>query len=480
MARDSNPERCQVLVIGSGPGGYLAAIRLAQLKKDVLLVEKESTLGGICLNAGCIPSKALIHAADFLTEAKQASKMGLRVDGVAVNMKGLIQWKDQIVKKLTEGVRFLVQKNGARIVHGTARLVSERRAAISLVNGETAVEFENAVIATGSSTKELKIMPYDGTRVIDSTGALSLNEVPGKLVIIGAGYIGLELGMVFRKLGSEVVLVETGRTLLPRNDPEVGDTLARRLREFGVILWLGHAAEAFEPGDPSTVTVRDPMGNKKAIEADKVLVTVGRVPNTRDVGLDKAGIEVDGRGFIKVNHRMETSVAGISAIGDVVGGPMLAHKAYREAHIAAEVIAGERAEFDNVVIPAAIYTDPEIAWAGVSEIEAREKGWEITTGKFPFRALGRALTLNAPEGFIKTIADAKSCLIKGVIMVGRDVSDLISEAALALEMGATLEDLHATIHPHPTLSEALAESVDAALGQAIHIVNMGGKTPPCA
>ena len=472
MGMETNAEKCQVLVIGAGPGGYLAAIRLAQLKKDVLLVEKEAALGGVCLNVGCIPSKALIHASDFMTEAKQASRMGLRIEGVSVDMKGLVQWKDQIVKKLTDGVKFLVEKNGGRILHGTARFVSDRRVSIRHDGGETTVDFENAIIATGSSTKELRIMPFDGKRIIDSTDALSLTEVPGKLVIIGAGYIGLEMGMVYRKLGSEVVLVETENALLSQLDPEVGEILVRRLKEFGANLLLGHKAEAFEPGDPSMVVVRDPQGNKIKLAADKVLVTVGRTPNSRDIGLEKAGVAVDERGFIKVNHRMETSVAGISAIGDVVGGPMLAHKAYREAHVAAEVIAGEKAEFDNVVVPAAVYTDPEIAWAGLSEKEARDKGLQVTIGKFPFRALGRALTLNAPEGFIKTIADAKTCLIKGVIMVGRDVSDLISEAALGLEMGATLEDMHATIHPHPSLSEALVESVDAALGQAIHIMNV--------
>jgi dihydrolipoamide dehydrogenase len=335
---------------------------------------------------------------------------------------------------------------------------------------KTTIEFEQAVIATGSSPMGLRNFPLDGDRIIGSSEALSLNQVPKSLAVIGAGYIGLELGTVFRKLGSEVAFVEAKTSLLPDLDREVGETMAARLKELDIPLYLGHFAESFEPGHPLLMTLKDSQGNKKNITAEKILICIGRVPNSQGLGLENIGVQVNGKGFIKVNSRLETNVPGIYALGDVVGGPLLAHKAYRQAKVAAEVIAGEKAAFDNVVVPAAIYTDPEIAWAGLSEKEAKAKGMEVTTGSFPFRALGRALTLNAPQGFVKTIADAKTKLIKGVIMVGHEVSELISEAALALEMGAGLEDLGATIHPHPTLSEALLESVDAALGQAVHIL----------
>jgi dihydrolipoamide dehydrogenase len=472
MAGESNSKKCQVLVIGAGPGGYLSAIRLGQLKKDAIIIEKESSLGGICLNVGCIPSKALIHAADFVSEAQHASKMGVYINNISVKMDELIQWKNQIVKKLTDGVKFLVEKNGSRIMFGTGELVSSRKAKVTTADGlQIGIDFENAVLATGSSPLELKNFPFTEEHIIDSTAALSLDKIPKRLVVIGASYIGLELGLVYRKLGSEVTFVEMSPTLLPILDDEVGEALTRRLKELGAALFLNYTAQSFEPGDPATVTIKNPQGNEKKLEADKVLVSVGRRPNTNGLGLEKAGVELNKKGFIKVNARLQTSVPGIYAIGDVIGGPLLAHKAYREAKIVAEIIAGEPALTDNIVMPAAIYTDPEIAWAGLSEKEAKAKGLEITTGTFPFRASGRALTLNAPEGFVKTIAEAKTGLIKGVIMVGRDVSELISEASLALEMGAFLQDLDATIHPHPTLSEALVESVDAALGQAIHIVN---------
>jgi dihydrolipoyl dehydrogenase len=472
MASESKNQNCQVLVIGAGPGGYLAAIRLAQLKRDVILLEREKTLGGVCLNEGCIPSKALIHAADFIAEAQGASAMGIRIQGYSIDIKALVEWKNQIVKRLTQGVKLLVEKNGARIVNGTGKFLSERTAQVS--NGEqtTTIAFEQAIIATGSSPMGLRNFPIDGEHIIGSSEALSLESIPKSLAVIGAGYIGLELGTVFKKFGSEVTFIETRDSLVPDLDREVGDSLTARLKKLGISLFLGHFAESYTPGDPCRMTIRDSQGKEKEIAADKILVSIGRIPATRDLGLERVGVELDAKGFIKVNPSLETNIHGIYAIGDVIGGPLLAHKAYRQAKVVAEIVAGEQSAFDNVVVPAAIYTDPEIAWAGLSEKEAKEEGLEIVTGTFPLRASGRALTLNAPEGFVKTIADAKTRLIRGVVMVGHGVSELISEAALALEMGAFLEDLHATIHPHPTLSEALLESVDAALGQAIHILKL--------
>jgi dihydrolipoamide dehydrogenase len=471
MVVGSFAKGCQVAVVGAGPGGYLAAIRLAQLKKDVVLIEAEKRLGGICLNEGCIPSKALIHAADFLAEAGEAHKMGILVEAKGVDMGRLVAWKDGVVQKLTGGVKFLAEKNGAEVLTGRARFTSDRTLEVQTDQGPQVVQFEQAVIATGSVPFSLPGFEVDGETVIGSKEALSLSEVPRRLVVIGGGYIGLELGSVYRKLGAEVEVVEFFPELLLQHDPEVREVLTRRLTALGVGLHLGHKAMRLERGAPSRVVVQDKEGRETLLEADKVLVSVGRVPSVQGLGLDAAGVRQDAKGFIQVNARMETSAHGIYAIGDVVGGPLLAHKAYREAKVAAEVIAGEPSAFDNVVIPAVIYTDPEIAWAGLSEQEAVEKGHRVVTGTFPFKASGRAMTLNATEGFVKTVADADTKRILGVHIVGADASEMISEAALAIEMGAFLDDLSQTIHPHPTLSEGLLESVEAALGAAIHVLN---------
>jgi dihydrolipoamide dehydrogenase len=471
MVVGSVSKGCQVAVIGGGPGGYLAAIRLAQLKKDVILVEAEKALGGICLNEGCIPSKALIHAADLLSEARAAGRMGLHMTVEGVDMGALVTWKDQVVKKLTDGVKFLATKNGAEVVHGRARFLSDRQIEVQGEGGAQAIQFEQAVIATGSVPFPLPGFPVDGETVIGSKEALSLREVPRRLVVIGGGYIGLELSSVYRKLGSQVDLVEFFPELVPQHDVEVREVLTRRVKDLGIRLHLGHKALGFEKGRPAKVRIQNGEGVESFLEADKILVSVGRVPCVEGLSLKEAGVKQDPKGFIQVTKRMETNVPGIYAIGDVVGGPLLAHKAYREAKVAAEVIAGEPSAFDNVVIPAVIYTDPEIAWAGLSEMEAKKEGYKVVTGTFPFRASGRAMTLNATEGFVKTVADAETKRILGVHIVGAGASEMISEAALAIEMGAFLDDLSQTIHPHPTLSEGLLESVEAALGEAIHIMN---------
>ncbi len=471
MVVGSFAKGCQVVVIGSGPGGYLAAIRLAQLKKDVILVEAEPSLGGICLNEGCIPSKALIHAADFFTDTRTSGTFGIHVEKVSLDLPKVISWKDGVVQRLTGGVKTLCTKNGAEVMRGKARFISDRQLDVAGPDGVQIVQFEQAVIATGSVPFDLPGFARDGETIIGSKEALSLKEVPGKLVVIGGGYVGLELGSVYRKFGSEVAVVEFFPELLGQHDPEVRDALTRRLKALGIKLYLGHRAVSFEKGSPSKVTVQDRDGKSSVLETDKVLMSVGRVPNVQGLGLENAGVKQDAKGFIQVNARMETNVAGIYALGDVVGGPLLAHKAYREAKVAAEVIAGEPSAFDNIVIPAVVYTDPEVAWAGLSEMEAKAKGFNVVTGTFPFRASGRAMTLNATEGFVKTVADADTKRILGIHIVGAGASELVSEGALAIEMGAFLDDLSGTIHPHPTLSEGLMESVEAALGEAIHVMN---------
>ncbi len=461
---------CQVVVIGAGPGGYVAAIRAAQLGKDVILVEKDERLGGVCLNVGCIPSKALIHAADLAHEVRGANKLGLTVEGLYVDLARMVQWKDGIVQRLTGGVKFLCDRSGVEVVHGRAEFVTDRKLAVDTTEGRVEIEFEAAIISTGSRPMALDGFPFDGESVIGSSEALSLQSVPERLVVIGAGYIGLELGTVYAKLGSKVSIVEFLPELLPDLDPEVARVLARRLKQLKIDLHLSHRADRLEPGDPPVVVAEGPDGELR-LDADAVMVSVGRIPNSDRLGLDAVGVTTDEKGFITVDERQQTSVPGIYAIGDVVGGAMLAHKAYQEAKVAGGVIAGEPAAFDSVAVPAVIYTDPEVAWSGLSEREAVDQGFNVVTGTFPFSASGRAMSLDATEGFVKAIADADSKRLLGIVAVGRGVAELMGEATLALEMGAFLEDVGLTIHPHPTMSEALQEAVEAALGRAVHMVN---------
>ena len=461
---------CQVVVIGAGPGGYVAAIRAAQLGKDVILVEQDERLGGICLNVGCIPSKAMIHASDLAEEMRTAAYLGITVEDVSVDLSKMVKWKDGIVRRLTDGVKFLCEKNGVDLVRGRADFSSDRTLSVATENGQVAIQFEAAIIATGSSPMALDGFPHDGATIIGSSEALSLQAVPERMVVIGAGYIGLELGSVYAKLGSKVTIIEFLPELLPALDPEVAKALARRLKQVGIDLHLGHRAVRFEPGSPGVVVAQGPQSELR-VDADVVMVSTGRAPNSSGLGLEAIGVKTDGKGFITVNEKMQTSVPGIYAIGDVVGGVMLAHKAYQEAKVAAEVIAGAPAAFDSMGVPAVIYTDPEVAWVGLSEKQARDRGHDVVTGTFPFAASGRAMSLGSTEGFVKVIGDADTRQLLGIVAVGRGVSEFIGEATLALEMGAFLEDVGNTIHPHPTMSEALQEAVEAALGKAVHMVN---------
>lgn len=462
---------CQVVVVGAGPGGYVAALRLAQLGKDVILIDKGPRLGGVCLNVGCIPSKALIHVADLAYEVQHGESMGLSVDGLSINLPKMVEWKDGIVERLTGGVGFLCSKNDVEVVYGSARFTTDRSLEVSGDDGVVEIQFETAVIATGSKAMELPNLPFDGVRVIGSTEALSLQEVPSRLVVVGAGYIGLELGTVYAKLGSEVTVVEFLPEIMPGLDRDAAKALQRRLKKLKIKLLLNHRAESFDDGEDPALVAIGSDDQEIRIPADLVMMSVGRVPRSADLGLEEVGVETDPKGFITVNDRQQTNVPGIYAVGDVAGGMLLAHKAYQEAKVAAEVIAGEPAAFDNVAIPAVVYTDPEIAWAGLTETEAVDQGYEVVTGTFNFKASGRAMTLDSTDGFIKAIADAQTKLLLGVVAVGRGVSELIGEATLALEMGAFLEDVGLTIHAHPTMSEAFQEAVEAALGKAVHQVN---------
>lgn len=460
-----------VVVIGGGPGGYLTAIRLAQLKKDVALIEASDSLGGICLNEGCIPSKALIHAANFYYSAKKASKFGVNISGdVKVDFPKLIQWKNSVVKRLTDGVKYLSEKNGVELIKGFAVFDDDKSLTVKSENGNQKIHFEKCIIATGSSPFFPEGFEPDGKNILGPREILSLDELPEKLIVIGGGYIGLEMAALFAKFGSNVSLIEANDLLIKDHDEDVRNALKKRFSSLGIDVNLSSRAKKITKSDSVAVEIENKDGSTKTLNGDKVLIALGRYPNSKSIGLEKTGVATDEKGFIKVNEKMQTNVPHIYSIGDVVGGPLLAHKAYREAKVAAEAVADIPAAFDNVVIPAVIYTDPEIAWAGISEKEAKEKNLEIVTGTFPFHASGRALTLDAPVGFVKTIAEKETKRVLGVEIVGMDASELISEAALAIEMGAFLDDLSKTIHPHPSMSEALLESAEAALGEAVHII----------
>lgn len=463
------------LVIGAGPGGYVAAIRLAQLGKKTLLVEKTS-LGGVCLNVGCIPSKALITAAKTVEKIRKADQMGIIVGDLMVDFPKLISWKDGIVSKLTGGIGTLVKGNGGEVLMGTATFRSPHEVEVETPDGPVLVEAAHVIVATGSRPIEIPGFKFDGRRVISSTEALSLSEIPNRLLVVGGGYIGLEMGIMYAKLGANVTVVEAMDQVLPGFDPEIAQVIARQLKKLKVNVVLNASAKGWEDGPLCAKVHIEQNGRMMDLDADKILVTVGRKPNSEGFGLDAIGVQIDGRGFIQVDRQMRTSVPGVFAIGDVVGQPMLAHKASREAEVAAEVIAGHPAEMDVKVIPAVVFTDPEIGSAGLSEAEARAQGHEVIVGKFPFGALGRALTTGETDGFVKVIADKGTQEILGIHIVGPGASDLIAEGALAIEMGAFIDDLSLTVHAHPTLAEGLMEAAKAAVGEAIHALNTRRET----
>ena len=462
-----------VVVIGGGPGGYGCAIRLGQLKQKVLCVEKEE-VGGVCLNWGCVPSKALIAASHTYEKAKDGQKMGLFADNVRVDVPKMQAWKAGIVKKLTGGIRGLFRGNGVELLMGNARVVAKNKVEVKTNEGATeTIEATKAiVIATGSSTIEIPTFKFDGSQIIGAREAVSLQSVPKRLLVIGGGVIGLELGSVYQKLGSELTVVEATAGLLPGVDPDLTAVVEKRLVKHGAKIFKGAKALGYEKQGDGSVAVKVDLGGGKndTFVCDVVLVAVGMRPDGAGLGLEEIGVKVE-RGFVPTDPMGRTAVPGIYAIGDVSGHPMLAHKATKEGEVIAEVIAGHKAAKDWVAIPAAIFTDPEIAVAGLTETQAKEKGMDVKVGKFPFAALGRAMAVEETDGFFKVIADKKTHEVLGVHIVGASASDLISEGALALEMHAFLEDVGLTIHPHPTLGEGMMEAHMNALGHAIHILN---------
>lgn len=469
---DEKPEiDTDVLIIGGGPGGYAAAIRAGQLDLDVLIVEK-AEYGGVCLNHGCIPSKAYVHATDVAYTAKKGEKMGIHADP-AVDLSGMEDWKDGIVSQLTRGVEQLCKGNGVTVHNGLATFVDESTAVIDEETGNAVtVHFERAVIATGSRPIELPGFEYDGERVLSSRGLLQRQELPSSLLVVGGGYIGMELSTVFAKLGTDVTVIEMLDDILPGYDESITKIVRKHAESVGIEFSFEETADRWhELRDTIIVTTSDKNGESQEHEVDCVLVAVGREPVTDTVNLDAIGIEPSENGFIPTDHTCQTPVDGIFAVGDVTGEPMLAHAAYAQGHVAAEVLAGEPAALDYQAIPAAVFTDPEIGTVGMSKAEADDAGFDPLVGEMPLRASGRALTLGSTDGFVRIIADSESGFILGGQIVGPDAAELIAEIGLAIEMGAQLDDIAATVHTHPTLSEAVQEAAANALGRAIHTLN---------
>ncbi len=465
--------RTDAVVIGSGPGGYPAGIRLGQLGVKTLVIEKEKA-GGVCLNVGCIPSKALIHAAKMYDKLSHSEDIGIKLTSPPqIDWAQTIKWKESVTTKLTTGVKQLIKANGAELMAGEATFVAPGVLDVKKPDGTTVrIEAKSIVIATGSRPVQIPGFAYEGKRVIDSTGALALTEIPKRLAVVGGGYIGLELGTVFAKLGTKVTVVEALPNLLTGMEPECVAVVARKLKKLGVEVLLEAKAKGWEDkGDRAVLSIEQKDGTIAKLDCDKILVTVGRRPNTDALGLDKAGVKLDPRGFIITDKQLKTNVPGIYAIGDCTLGLMLAHKATKEGEVVAEVIAGRKAEQDAKTIPAVVFTDPEIASAGLTEAEAKALGRKLKIGKYPFSVLGRALSVNELDGFAKVIADAETEEVLGVHVVGNGAAEIISEGALAIEMGAVLHDIGLTVHPHPSLPEAIMEAAKHALGEAIHLIN---------
>lgn len=461
--------KAEVLVLGAGPGGYTAAFRAADLDKQVVLVDRDASLGGVCLNRGCIPSKAFLHLAKVLEESQEVAEFGITFSKPVLDIDKIRNWKNSVVTRLTRGIGQMAKARKINVITGTGKFISSTELEVETAEGPLTVEFQSAIIASGSRPAAIPSFPVDDQRLINSTGALNLEDVPKRLLVVGAGYIGLEMGSVYHALGSKVSVVEFMDTLLPGADADLVRPLAKRLKARFENIWLKTKVSKIEPQkDGLKVTFE---GEKKVDPEvfDKVLVAVGRKPNSENLGLEHTHVSVTARGFIEVNEYQRTTDEHILAIGDVAGDPMLAHKASYEAKVAAEVIAGLPSKFDAKAIPAVIFTDPEIAWAGLTETEAKAKEIPYEKSQFPWAASGRALALGREEGFTKLLFDPETHRILGIGIVGPGAGDLISEGVLAIEMGADAEDIGLTIHPHPTLSETIMNAAEVFSGTVTDI-----------
>ena len=462
----NNDMDTEIVVLGSGPGGYTAAFRAADLGKKVVLIERYSTLGGVCLNVGCIPSKALLHTAKVITEAEETSHHGVSFSTPQIDLDTLRNWKaNDVVGKLTGGLAAMAKQRGVTVVQGVGKFTSSHQIAVTAADGKvTTVGFQNAIIAAGSQATKFPGAPED-ERIMDSTGALALADIPKRMLVIGGGIIGLEMGTVYDALGSKVSVVEFMDGLIPGCDRDLIRPLQKRMeKRFESIMLSTKVAKIEAKKDGIHVSFEGENAPKEAQVYDRVLVSIGRRPNGKNIGAENAGVAVDDRGFIAVDKQMRTNVPHIFAIGDIVGQPMLAHKATHEAKVAAEVIAGHKVEFQALVIPSVAYTDPEVAWAGMTETEAKAKGIEIEKASFPWAASGRALSIARTEGATKLIFDKETHRVIGAGIVGVNAGELLAEAVLAIEMGADAHDLGLTIHAHPTLSETVCFAAELKEG----------------
>lgn len=461
----------QVAVIGAGPGGYAAAFYAADLGMSVALIDPDTNPGGVCLYRGCIPSKALLHAAKVITESREAAAFGVSFASPKVDLSQLRSWKDAVVGKLTGGLGQMTKMRKIAYVRGWAAFADARTLDVKLVEGDRQkIAFEHAIIATGSLPSKVPGLSIDSPRVMDSSAALDIQDVPRKLLVIGGGYIGLELGTVYAALGSDVTVVEMTAGLLPGVDRDLVGILARRAEKtFKAILLNTKVASLAEDKKGITVTLEGESVADREQSFDKVLISVGRRPNPNIDGLDRLNVKVTPRGFIETDMARRTGEQTIFAIGDVAGEPMLAHKASHEARVAVDAVAGKNVAFEPNAIPAVVFTDPEIAWCGLTETEAQQRNIKIEVARFPWAAIGRAITLDRPDGSTKLVVDPESRRVLGVGMVGAGAGELISEGVLAIEMGALVDDVAMTIHPHPTLSETVMEAAEVFFGHSTHV-----------
>ncbi len=457
--------RAEVVVLGAGPGGYTAAFRAADLGKQVVLIERYPSLGGVCLNVGCIPSKALLHVAEVITEAQEFSAVGVDFGTPTIDIDKLRAHKEKVIGQLTGGLKQLARQRKVEVVQGVGRFTSANRIAVQGADGaETTIDFEHCIIAAGSSVVKPGFIPWDDPRVLDSTGALALESIPERLLVVGGGIIGMEMASVYHALGSKITVVELSDGLMPGADRDLVRLFQKSIKSRYENIFTGTKVTAITPSDAGLVCEFEGGKAPQQDTFDKVLVAIGRAPNGALIDADKAGVAVDERGFIAVDKQQRTNVPHIFAIGDIVGQPMLAHKATHEGKVAAEVIAGKKSFFDARTIPSVAYTDPEIAWCGLTEEAAKAQGVAYEKGAFPWAASGRALSMGASNGLTKVLFDKETHRVIGAGIVGKNAGELIAEAVLALEMGADMTDLALTIHPHPTLSETVNFAAEMAEG----------------
>ncbi len=462
------PLKTEIVVVGGGPGGYAAAFYAADLGKKVVLVEKEKRLGGVCLNRGCIPSKALLYASHTIATARESAHRGITFADPTIDLNKLRAWKESILNRLSGGITQLAKARGVQVVYGRGYFEDSRTLRVETEQGQQFIKYDHAIVAVGSKAALPKVFDLGNPRVMTSTEALEIEDIPQNLLIIGGGYIGMELGTVYAEMGSQVVLVEALDTILAGADPDLARPIINYAKKHFREMRLKTKVSKISTSGKQIKVEFDADGQKQQELYDRVLVAIGRSPNAEDLGLENTKVSFDEKGFIHVNEKQQTTDPYISAIGDIAGGVLLAHKASKEARIAVEVIVGEESAFHDIIIPAVVFTQPELAWCGLTEAEAKAKGIAVQVSKFPWAASGRALSFDHPEGMTKLVIDPDTERVLGVGIVGYGAGELISEGVLAVEMGATAKDIALTVHPHPTLSETIMEAAEAFYGHATH------------